>query len=87
VVWSSSGAAFWDPENRTRCPGAVPPPPLKADIRFSGDIGQAWPDLIYWADGLAYNMQNDEWREIASPPSHPDRARAAFDGYELVVAG
>jgi hypothetical protein len=87
VVWSQAGAAFWVPETGAWRKGASPPRSLERPIWLLDNPAQAGADLVYWADGLAYNMQRDEWREIARPPTVPTRTSAVFDGYELIVVG
>ncbi len=87
VVWSQSGVAYWDPENAAWRKAAEPPRSLDRPLWVRGNPALAGADLVYWADGLAYDMQRDEWREIATPPAQPTRSDAVFDGYELIVVG
>jgi hypothetical protein len=87
VVWSTSGVAFWDPENERWRAAADPPHPLDAHPYWGGDGGWTGRQVVFWANRLKYDITNDGWEEIPVAPVVPSRASSAFDGYELIVVG
>jgi hypothetical protein len=81
IAWGPLGVVRWDPiADRW---SAVSSPTRR------GLAEAVWADgiVVFWTDGLVYDVVADEWREVESVPQRPERVATAWTGSELVVLG
>lgn len=87
LVWSTEGVALWHPLDQQWTLAEDPPRPLDRYPYWGGDGTWTGSEVVFWANGLTYDVAEDEWHEIPLPPSSPSRASAVFDGEEVIVVG